>query len=89
MEARGAHNINLVSPTPFVPVILEALERYRPAVPIVYNTSGYESVDTLRQLEGAVDVYLPDCKYADAALGKRLSGVDDYPQREMCIRDRP
>ena len=78
---QGAHNINLVSPTPFVPAILAAVERYRPPVPIVYNTGGYETLETLRLLDGVVDVYLPDFKYRDAALAARLSGAADYPER--------
>lgn len=78
LEAAGAHNINLVSPTPHVPVILEALRLYRPSVPIVYNSSGWESVETLRALEGWVDVYLPDFKYADDALAASLSGCEGY-----------
>ena len=78
LEAQGAHNINLVNPTHFVPAILASLELYRPAVPVVYNSSGYERVETLRLLEGAVDVYLPDLKYADDALAARLSHAADY-----------
>lgn len=75
--AQGAHNINLVSPTPFVPAILEALEPPLP-VPVVWNTGGYERVETLRRLEGRVQVWLPDLKYADNALAKRYSGAEDY-----------
>ena len=75
--ARGAHNINLVSPTPFVPAILEALEAPLPA-PVVWNTGGYERVETLRRLEGRVQIWLPDLKYADNALAKRYSGAGDY-----------
>ena len=75
--AQGAHNINLVSPTPFVPAILEALEAPLP-VPVVWNTGGYERVETLRQLEGRVQIWLPDLKYADNALAKRYSGAGDY-----------
>ena len=75
----GAHNINLVSPTPYVPVIREALRRYRPPVPVVYNSSGYERVETLRALDGLVDVYLPDYKYASGTLSAELSGAADYP----------
>ena len=81
LEEQGAHNINLVSPTPYVPAILKAVERYRPHIPLVYNTGGYDRVETLRALEGVVDVYLPDLKYMDAALGQALSGVPDYPER--------
>ncbi len=75
---QGAQNINLVNPTHFVPAILDALALYRPPVPIVYNSSGYERVDTLRRLQGAVDVYLPDFKYIDPALSAALSGAADY-----------
>ena len=75
--AQGAHNIELVTPTHFLPWILPALEPKLP-VPVVYNCGGHEKVDTLRQLEGKVDIYLPDLKYADGALAKALSGAEDY-----------
>ena len=75
--AQGAHNINLVSPTPFVPAIREALAGPLP-VPVVWNTGGYERVETLRSLEGLVQVWLPDLKYADSALAARYSGAADY-----------
>lgn len=75
--ARGAHCIDLVTPTHFTPWILEALEEPL-AVPVVWNSGGYESVETLRTLEGKVQVYLPDLKYADAALAAELSGAPDY-----------
>ena len=80
LEQQGAHNINLVSPTQYVPWILEALELARPrlSIPIVYNTGGYERVETLRMLQGAVDIYLPDLKYVDSARGKKYSGAEDY-----------
>ena len=78
LEAQGAHNINLVNPTHFVPAITESLKIYRPAIPIVYNSSGYERVETLRMLEGMVDIYLPDLKYADDQKARRYSGVSDY-----------
>lgn len=78
LEAAGAHNINLVSPTPYVPAIRQALHLYTPSVPLVYNSSGYERPETLRALDGAVDVYLPDLKYLDNALALALSGVGDY-----------
>ena len=84
LQAMGCHNINLVTPTHFVPNIVQAL---RPAiagglrVPLVYNTSGYDSVETLRLLEGIVDIYLPDFKYMDRAVAGRYSaGADDYPE---------
>ena len=79
LEAQGAHNINLVTAAQFVPAVIEALQIYRPHIPIVYNSSGYESVDTLRMLEGYVDIYLPDFKYIDPAMAKLLSGAEDYP----------
>lgn len=75
----GAHNINLVNPTHFVPAILEALRLYRPPVPLVYNSSGYERIETLRMLDGVIDVYLPDLKYLDTALADALSGAAEYP----------
>ena len=78
LVARGAHNINLVTPTHYTHVIRSALERYRPSVPIVYNSSGYESVDALRSLRGLIDIYLPDFKYADDALAQALSGIPRY-----------
>jgi len=77
LTAQGAHNINLVSPTPYVPAILEALGEPLP-VPVVWNTGGYERVETLRMLEGKVQIWLPDLKYADNALAKAYSGAADY-----------
>ena len=75
--AQGAENIDLVTPTQFLPTLLPALTPKLP-VPVVYNCGGYERVETLRALEGAVDIYLPDMKYADNALAARLSGASDY-----------
>ena len=77
--AQGAENIDLVTPTQYLPTILPALEPKLP-VPVVYNCGGYERVETIRALEGKVDIYLPDLKYADSALGKVLSGAADYFQ---------
>ena len=74
----GVQNINLVTPTHFLPSIVPALTPKLP-VPVVYNCGGYESVETLRQLEGLIDVYLPDYKYSDARLAARLSAAPDYP----------
>ncbi len=74
---QGVHNINLVTATHFLPSILPALTPKLP-VPVVYNCGGYESVETLKQLEGLVDVYLPDLKYADNALAAKLSRAPDY-----------
>ena len=75
--AQGAENIDLVTPTHYLPTILPALEPKLP-VPVVFNCGGYERVETLRALEGKVDIYLPDLKYADSALDKALSGAADY-----------
>ena len=85
--ARGAENIDLVTPTHFLPTILPALEPKLP-VPVVYNCGGYERVETLRQLEGRVDIYLPDLKYSEARLAKSLSGAADYfPRAKSAIRE--
>ena len=78
LEAQGAHNINLVNPTHYAAAIREALTLYKPDVPVVYNSSGYERVETLRTLEGLVDVYLPDLKYVHNDLAQRLSRVPRY-----------
>lgn len=80
LEAQGAHNINLVTAAHFVPAVLEALKLYRPNIPLVYNSSGYESISTLKMLEGAVDIYLPDYKYIDPNMAALLSGARDYPE---------
>lgn len=79
LEEQGAHNINLVTAAHFVPAVLDALELYRPGIPLVYNSSGYESMETLRLLDGVIDVYLPDYKYIDPAMARLLSGAADYP----------
>ena len=82
LQQTGCHNINLVTPTHVVPQILEALEvacGVGLSIPIVYNSGGYESVDTLRLLDGIVDIYMPDMKYSDERVARRYSGVRDYP----------
>lgn len=85
--AQGAENIDLVTPTQFLPTILPALEPKLP-VPVVYNCGGYESVRTLNALEGRVDIYLPDLKYADPKLASSLSGAADYfPVAAAAIRE--
>jgi len=84
LQNRGCANINLVTPTHQVPQILAALPKAVErglCVPLVYNCGGYEALDTLHLLDGVVDLYMPDLKYADAEVGRRLSGVRDYPQR--------
>ncbi len=83
LVGQGAHNINLVTPTHFVPLIREALLLKKLPVPVVYNTSGYESEDTLKTLEGLVDIYLPDFKYADPQLAQALSHAPDYPETAL------
>ena len=82
LQARGCHNINLVSPTHVVPYILEALEvavSMGLYLPLVYNSGGYDSVETLGLLDGIVDIYMPDIKYSDEKVAEQLSGVKDYP----------
>jgi putative pyruvate formate lyase activating enzyme len=81
LREAGCHNYNLVSPTPWVPQVVEALEsvnRDGPRVPVVYNTSGFERVELLRRLEGVVDVYLPDLRYATAESAEQGSGYAGY-----------
>jgi putative pyruvate formate lyase activating enzyme len=83
LQARGCHNINLVSPTHVVPQILEALEIAIESglhIPLVYNSGGYDCVETLRILDGIVDIYMPDMKYSDENTAKELSGIENYPQ---------
>lgn len=80
LEAAGAHNINLVNPTHYAAAVRRALLLYKPGIPVVYNTGGYERVETLRSLEGLVDIYLPDLKYVHAPLSEALSGAAGYFQ---------
>lgn len=81
LQRRGCHNINFVTPTHFVPQILAAVNLAAAAglhLPLVYNTSGYETVETLRLLEGVIDIWLPDAKYTDDAVARRISGFPGY-----------
>ena len=78
LEGQGVHNINLVTGAHFVPAIREALTIRKPAVPVVWNTSGYETVESLRLLEGLVDIYLPDLKYLDAVMGLVMARAPNY-----------
>lgn len=81
LQAKGAHNINLVTPTHYVPQIIHALQMAKDnglVIPIVYNTGSYEKAETLRQLEGLVDIYLPDLKYYSSSISKRYSNAPDY-----------
>ena len=91
----GVHTISLITGTPFVPQILETLDLWRPPLPLVWNSSGYETVETLRMLEGAVDVYLPDLKHWSARAARLCAGAPDYFEtasaaiREMCRQTGP
>ncbi len=83
LQAKGCHNINLVSPTHVVPYILDALELAVSMglyLPLVYNSGGYDSVETLGLLDGVIDIYMPDMKYSDEEIAGQLSGVKDYPK---------
>jgi putative pyruvate formate lyase activating enzyme len=83
LQGMGLHNINLVSPTPYVPFIAEAINRSRGKglrIPFVYNTHGYETIHTLRMLDGLIDIYLPDFKYWSNDIAHRLSSAKDYPE---------
>lgn len=80
-QQKGANNINLVTATPYVLHVIEAIKLAKKQglkIPILYNTSGYETIETLKKLEGYIDIYLPDFKYYDNNLALRLSGIKDY-----------
>ena len=82
LQARGCHNINLVSPTHVVAQILEALEiavDMGLRLPLVYNSGGYDSVETLQILDGIVDIYMPDMKYSKKKVAEEISGIENYP----------
>jgi putative pyruvate formate lyase activating enzyme len=86
LEAASAHNINLVSPTPYAPLIAHAIGRAKDQglrIPFVYNTNAYENVATIEGLDGLIDIYLPDLKYADAHIATKLSLAEDYPASAM------
>jgi putative pyruvate formate lyase activating enzyme len=91
LQDHGCHNINFVTPTHVMPQILEALPEAIEkglTVPIVWNCGGYEGLDSLRLLDGIVDIYMPDLKYADAATAERLSGAKDYPSHaQAAVRE--
>lgn len=80
LQNMGAHNINLVTPTHYVPQIIDSLNMSKDKlnIPIVYNTSSYENVDTIKMLDGYIDIYLADLKYYDNELGKKYSNCDNY-----------
>lgn len=79
LEEKEVHNINLVTATHFADKVVEALKLAKPKIPIVWNSSGYESIETLKMLEGYVQVYMPDFKYMSADAAFRYSGAPDYP----------
>ena len=86
LEKTGVHNINLVSPTPYVPPLAAAIRRAKEhgiTIPFLYNTNAYESRETLEALEGLIDIYLPDLKYWSSEVAERLSAAPDYPARAM------
>lgn len=78
LESQGAHNINLVNPTHYAYAVRKVLEQSPPGIPVVYNSGGYDRIETLRSLEGLVDIYLPDLKYVSPNLSARYSGAADY-----------
>ncbi len=83
LQRRGCHNINFVTPTHMIYPIIKSLEIAIPRglnIPLVYNSGGYDSRETLRLLEGVFDIYMPDFKYADGDVAMRLSGVKNYPE---------
>ena len=92
---QGAHNINFVNPTHYAHVVAALLDRRPPPVPVVWNSGGYDRVETLRTLEGRVNIYLPDLKYLDSETARRYSQAADYPEaataaiREMVRQTGP
>ena len=80
LRDQGVHNINLVTASHFTHAVVKALDGLDLGIPVVWNSSGYESVETLRQLEGLVQIYLPDFKYMDGSLAARYSAAPDYPE---------
>ena len=83
LRDEGVHNINLVTPTHYSNVIIKALDGLDLGSPVVWNSSGYDSVETLRRLEGLAQIYMPDLKYADPRLAARYSAAEDYPQTAL------
>ncbi|MCI8687532.1 MAG: radical SAM protein [Lawsonibacter sp.] len=92
---QGAHNLNFVNPTHYAHTLAGLLEGWRPSIPVVFNTGGYDKVETLQRLEGKIDIYLPDLKYLDTDAAQRYSGASDYPKtaraaiREMVRQTGP
>ncbi len=80
LQEQGAHNINLVTPTHYIPQIISALEKAKQSlhIPVVYNSSAYENTESLKKLDGLIDIYLPDLKFYDSALSKRYASAPNY-----------
>lgn len=78
LKAKGAHNINLVNPTHYAEALADVLRNYKSDLPVVYNSSGYEKVETLKIFEGIIDIYLPDLKYISSDKSRRYSAAEDY-----------
>lgn len=78
LEAQGAHNINLVNPTHYSHQLSQTLKKYKPQIPVVWNTGGYDSVESLQKLDGLVDIYLADIKYVSESVAKKYSGAENY-----------
>lgn len=94
LEEKGAHNINLVTPTHFVPAIIRALDIYKPKIPVVYNSGGYDSVEEIRALKGYVDIFLMDLKYLSGERAALYSGTPDYTEYataaiKECYKQQP
>lgn len=97
LQKKGAHNLNLVTPTPWLPSIIQALTLARPAlhIPVVYNTGGYETLQAVASLKGYVDIFVPDLKYVSTLLSARYSGAPDYFEaasraiQAMCAQTGP
>ena len=77
---QGAHNLNFVNPTHYAHTVAALLEDWRPPVPTVWNSGGYDKVETLRRLEGKIDLYLPDLKYLDPGVSQKYAAAPDYPE---------
>ncbi len=85
---QGAHNLNFVNPTHYAHTLAALLEHWRPPIPVVFNTGGYDRAETLRGLAGKIDIYLPDLKYLDSDTARRYSGAPDYPEiAQAAIRE--
>lgn len=78
LEEKGAHNINLVNPTHYAVQLAKTLSEYKPSIPVVYNTGGYDNVESLKMLEGLVDIYLTDMKYVSPKVSKKYSKAENY-----------